>query len=337
MVFEIAIIGGGPTGLFSVFMSGIFGFKKIALIESSEKLGGKCSHLYPKKNIYDVAGIPEITGEGLIQSLEKQMSKFSPEIFLNSTIVKVEKNGDVFVLKTNNPEVEIKTYKIMLACGKGVLEPRKPTTTKGFLEAEASGIIQYSLKDPEMFRNKDIIIGGGGDSALDWCFDLQGIAKSITIIHRSSLRAMKSSQDKLMFLAEKGACKLFLQFEIEEMHQTTSQSTNIENRWQMTVSSAEKEEKGLLEFDFFIPCYGSNSNSEAIIAMVRDLKVEISETGEIVANNYRTSEKGVYIATTSDWMTVAFGEATLAAEAASKDVHGEQHVPYSSSNTVFVK
>lgn len=331
--FEIVVIGGGPIGIFCTFVLGIFGFKKIALIESSDQLGGECIHLYPKKIIYDVAGIPEIKAEKLIENLIEQMNAFSPSVYLNSQITNIRKEGEVFILETNNSEnAEIRTSRIMIS-GRGSLTRRKPTDVDGFEKAEADGFVQYSLTDPDMFRDKDVIIGGGGDSALDWCFALNGIARSIAIIHRrEGLTAMQSSQDQLMELVGDGSVELLLEAQISRI-ETISFSEG--EKKQMLVVLPEGER--LLQFDFFIPCYGSNIDTNSLASMLKNLKVKFSEDGLISSKEYKTDEEGVYHIGKFGWITVGFGYAVEAAKVASEDKDGKKHIPYSTSNPIFKK
>ena len=322
-MFQIVVIGGGPVGIFCCFMLGVFGFKKICIVEASEMLGGKCAHLFPEKNVYDVAGLPRIKGAELVQNLQEQLELFRPEVMLETQVSKIIRREGGFILSTNRGEIE--ASKVIICCGKGTINPRKPKIP-GFQEAEAAGAMRYSLKELELFRGKDVVVGGGGDSALDWCFELQDIAKSITLVHRSALRAAKSSQERLLQMAEAGECRLLMPVELDAIECG-------ENNWTLSVRSGEEIDK--LPFDYFIPCYGSEVDRRSAAALVEDLDVELSEEGIILTKDFRTTEPGLYYVPAASWLTVGFSMALQAAQIASKDVYGEQDIPHSSSNPIF--
>ena len=177
--FDAIIIGAGPVGLFSVHQLGIKGLK-VVVIDNLDKVGGQCIELYPDKPIYDIPAVPECTGEELTNRLLEQIKPFKTEFFLNERVEEInQKENDWFVKTTSNNKFVAPN--IIIAGGVGSFEPRK-LALKEAEKFEGKSIF-YAVKDKEKFKNKNISIFGGGDSALDWALELSKFSK-ITLIHR---------------------------------------------------------------------------------------------------------------------------------------------------------
>ena len=176
---DVIIIGAGPVGLFAVHQLGIKGLNA-AVIDNLDKAGGQCIELYPDKPIYDIPGIPECTGEELTNKLLEQIKPFKTDFFLNERVEEVQQNNDNWFVKTNNKN-EFIAPNIIIAGGVGSFEPRK-LTLKDTEKFEKKSIF-YSVKNKDEFKNKNISIFGGGDSALDWALELSKFSK-INLIHR---------------------------------------------------------------------------------------------------------------------------------------------------------
>ncbi len=176
---DVIIIGAGPVGLFAVHQLGIKGLNA-AVIDNLDKAGGQCIELYPDKPIYDIPGIPECTGEELTKKLLEQIKPFKTDFFLNERVEEVQQNNDNWFVKTNNKN-EFIAPNIIIAGGVGSFEPRK-LTLKDTEKFEKKSIF-YSVKNKDEFKNKNISIFGGGDSALDWALELSKFSK-INLIHR---------------------------------------------------------------------------------------------------------------------------------------------------------
>ena len=176
---DVIIIGAGPVGLFAVHQLGIKGLNA-AVIDNLDKAGGQCIELYPDKPIYDIPGIPECTGEELTNKLLEQIKPFKTDFFLNERVEEVQQNNDNWFVKTNNKN-EFIAPNIIIAGGVGSFEPRK-LTLKDTEKFEGKSIF-YSVKDKDKFKNKNISIFGGGDSALDWALELSKFSK-VNLIHR---------------------------------------------------------------------------------------------------------------------------------------------------------
>ena len=176
---DVIIIGAGPVGLFAVHQLGIKGLEAI-VIDNLDKAGGQCIELYPDKPIYDIPAVPECTGEELTKRLLEQIKPFKTQIFLNERVNEVREENDKWIVKTSN-ENEFIAPNIIIAGGVGSFEPRKlPLKDAENLEGKS---VFYSVKKKEEFKNKNIAIFGGGDSALDWALELSKFSK-ITLIHR---------------------------------------------------------------------------------------------------------------------------------------------------------
>ena len=176
---DAIVVGAGPVGLFAVHQLGIKGLKAV-VIDNLDKAGGQCIELYPDKPIYDIPAVPECTGEELTKKLLEQIKPFKTEFFLNERVEEVKQNNNSWIVKTSDNK-EITAPNIIIAGGVGSFEPRK----LGLKEAEKfeESSIFYAVKNKDKFKNKNISIFGGGDSALDWALELSKFSK-INLIHR---------------------------------------------------------------------------------------------------------------------------------------------------------
>jgi thioredoxin reductase (NADPH) len=176
---DVVIIGAGPVGLFAVHQLGIKGLKAV-VIDNLDRAGGQCIELYPDKPIYDIPAIPECTGEELTKNLLEQIKPFSTEFFYNERVDEVKQDKDNWIVKTNKNN-EFTAPNIIIAGGVGSFEPRKLSAND--TEKYEGNSLFYSVKNKDEFKNKNISIFGGGDSALDWTLELSKFSK-ITLIHR---------------------------------------------------------------------------------------------------------------------------------------------------------
>ena len=176
---DVIIIGAGPVGLFAVHQLGIKGLKSI-VIDNLDKAGGQCIELYPDKPIYDIPAVPECTGEELTKKLLDQIKPFKTDFFLSERVDEVKKDIQNWVIKTNENN-QFTAPNIIIAGGVGSFEPRK-LSAKDVEKYEDKSIF-YAVKNKEKFKNKNISIFGGGDSALDWALELSKFSK-INLIHR---------------------------------------------------------------------------------------------------------------------------------------------------------
>ena len=193
---DILIIGAGPTGLFTVFEAGLLKLK-CHLIDALPQPGGQCSEIYPKKPIYDIPAYPEILAGDLTAKLLEQCKQFEPGFTLGERADTIEKQEDGSFIVTTNKGTKHKAPVVAIASGLGSFEPRKPLINN-ITDFEEKGV-DYMIKEPEVYRNKKVVIAGGGDSALDWCIFLSDIASEVTLIHRrNEFRGHLDSKDKYL-------------------------------------------------------------------------------------------------------------------------------------------
>ena len=277
---DIAVIGAGPTGLFTVFEAGLLGMR-CHLIDSLSKPGGQCSEIYPNKPIYDIPAYPEIKAGELVDKLLEQIKPFSPGYSLGETAEGLSKEDDKFIITTDK-KTKISAKVIAIAGGLGNFEPRKPKLEN--LEKYEDNGVQYGVLDPEKFRNKSVIISGGGDSALDWTIVLSEIAKKVTLIHRrNQFRGAVDSVNKIQKLKDKGILEILTPSVISKLHGDKKlESVEI-----------KVEDKSLnLATDYLIPLYGLVPKMDVF----KSWGLEIDKNAIKVNNSldYQTNKNGIY-------------------------------------------
>jgi len=205
---DVVIIGAGPIGLFAVFELGLLDMK-CHLVDILDKIGGQCAELYPEKPIYDIPGIPYTSAQGLVDALLQQIKPFKAQYHLNEMVESVEKIGDpLFRVKTDQGKA-FESKVVVIAAGGGSFQPKRPPIPG--IEAYEGKSVFYSVRKMEAFRDKRILIVGGGDSALDWTLNLAPIARHLTLLHRrSEFRAAPDSVNKMMALEGEGKIDLVL-------------------------------------------------------------------------------------------------------------------------------
>ncbi|MEW6643583.1 MAG: NAD(P)/FAD-dependent oxidoreductase [Pseudomonadota bacterium] len=195
---DVLIIGAGPCGLFAVFELGLLDMK-VHLVDILDKIGGQCAELYPEKPIYDIPGIPMVTGQGLTDALMEQIKPFNPTFHINEMIESIEKIGDPLFRITTDAGKVFETKVVVIAAGGGSFQPKRPPVPG--IEAYEGTSVFYAVRKMEQFRDKSLLIVGGGDSALDWTLNLQPIARSVTLLHRrDDFRAAPHSVEQMRAL-----------------------------------------------------------------------------------------------------------------------------------------
>ena len=199
---DILIIGAGPTGLFAVFEAGLLKLK-CHILDALPQAGGQLSELYPKKPIYDIPGFPEVLAGDLVDNLMEQIKQFEPGFTVGERAETIDKQEDGSFIVTSNKGKRFHAAVVAIAGGLGSFEPRKPLID-GIDFYEDKGI-KYFIKNPEKFRDKKVVIAGGGDSALDWSIFLSNIASEVTLVHRrNEFRGALDSVDKVQELKNAG-------------------------------------------------------------------------------------------------------------------------------------
>ena len=205
---DVAIVGAGPVGLFAVFELGLLDIR-CALIDILDKPGGQCAELYPEKPIYDIPGYPVITGDGLVEKLLEQIKPFHPTFHLGRMVESLGREADGrFRLATNAGDTFLAKV-VVVAAGGGSFQPKRPPVPG--IEAYEGSSVFYSVRRMEEFRDQDLLVVGGGDSALDWTLNLQPLAKSLTLVHRrDEFRAAPDSVRKMKALLDAGKIRFQL-------------------------------------------------------------------------------------------------------------------------------
>ena len=211
---DISIIGGGPTGLFAAFYAGMRG-ASVRIIDSLPELGGQLMALYPEKYIYDVGGLPRVTGKDLAESLIEQGTQFGPVVHLEEHVEELVPDHEGYMLVTSGGRYPSRT--VVIAAGKGAFAPRV-LECAGY-EALLGKGVEYHVKDPSRYDGKRILIVGGGDSAVDWALSLKDRTRSLTLIHRrQGFRAHAHSMQQLQEAVDAGTIELLLYREVREIH-----------------------------------------------------------------------------------------------------------------------
>jgi len=243
---DVLIIGAGPCGLFAVFELGLLDMK-VHLVDILDKVGGQCAELYPEKPIYDIPAISYITGQGLCEALMAQVKPFGPTFHLGEMVETVEKIGDPLFRITTDQGKVFEAKIVVIAAGGGSFQPKRPPVPG--IEAYEGTSVHYAVRKMDVFRDKRLLIVGGGDSALDWTLNLVPIAKRVTLMHRrDQFRAAPDSVNKMKALvAEK------------KMDLALGQITSLEGANGRLTAALAKPDKGdpyRLECDAMLPFFG---------------------------------------------------------------------------------
>ena len=313
---DILIIGAGPTGLFTVFEAGLLKLK-CHLIDALPQPGGQCSEIYPKKPIYDIPAYPEILAGDLTEKLLEQIASFQPGFTLGERAETIEKLEDDTFIVTTNKGTKHHAPVIAIAGGLGSFEPRKPPIPN-IAEFENSGV-EYIIRDPEIYRNKKVVIAGGGDSALDWAIFLTNVASEVSLVHRrNEFRGALDSVEKVQELKDVGKINMI----------TPAEVTGVLGDKKVTGVSITKngKEEIVLEVDHFIPLFGLSPKLGPIANWGLDI-----EKNAIKVNNaldYQTNIPGIYdIGDVNTYpgklklILCGFHEATLMCQSAYKRIH----------------
>ena len=281
---DILIIGAGPTGLFAVFEAGLLKLK-CHLIDALPQPGGQCSELYPKKPIYDIPGYPEILAGDLTKQLLKQCEQFQPGFTLGERADTIEKLDDNSFVVTTNKGTKHHAPVVAIAGGLGSFEPRKPLINNiGSFEDNG---VAYMIKDPEVYRDKRVVISGGGDSALDWSIFLADIASQVTLIHRrNEFRGALDSVEKVQELKNQNKINLITPAEVTGL-------VGDEKLTAVVVSQSQHIEKeNILETDYFIPLFGLSPK----LGPIANWGLEIEKNAIKVNNSldYQTNIPGIF-------------------------------------------
>ena len=299
-LYDVTIIGGGPTGLFASFYGGLRDLK-VKIIDSLPQLGGQLMELYPDKYIYDIGGLPKILAKDLVANLEEQAAYSNPTICLEETAIALEKLPDYFALTTDKNVHYSKT--ILLTSGIGSFQPRK-LNVPGVAEYEGKNL-HYKVKSLEAFRDSDVLVLGGGDSALDWSLMLEGVASKVTICHR---REQFTAHEMTIQQLQNSSVEVKTPYGIKEL---TGDGEKIQ---EVVIVSKDKAEERIA-VDHVLVNYGN----VASLGPLKEWGLEMEKNSVVVNEKMETSVEGIYAAgdvCTHDGkvklIAVGFGEVPIA-------------------------
>ncbi len=313
---DILIIGAGPTGLFAVFEAGLLQLK-CHIIDALPQPGGQLAEIYPKKPIYDIPGFPEVLAGELVNNLMQQIKPFQPTFTLGERAETIEKLEDGSFIVTTNKGTQHHAPVIAIAGGLGSFEPRKPLIPN-IQQFEDKGVA-YFIRDPEVYKNKKIVIAGGGDSALDWSIYLSNIASEVTLIHRrNEFRGALDSVEKVQELKKLGKINLITPAEVVGL-------SGINELEAVSIQRGDSSEE-TIQADAFIPLFGLSPK----LGPIGDWGLEIEKNAIKVDNSldYQTNIPGIYaIGDVNTYpgklklILCGFHEATMMCQSAYQRIH----------------
>ena len=335
---DILIIGAGPVGLFTVFEAGLLGLECI-LIDNLDKIGGQCSELYPEKPIYDIPGVANQTAQEHVDALLKQIEPFNYDIFLNERVESLEEIAEEEISSwkiTTSDGNEFISKSVFIAAGAGSFEPRRPPAIEDPDRYLDKGI-SYSVRSKEKYRDKNLIIFGGGDSALDWTVELSGIAKSIKLVHRrDEFRGAPNTEVEMRKLATEGKVELKTPYVIEDL-------VGEECIEGVVVKNFDTKEIETIPCDEILFLFGLNKKLGPIAEWGIDMN---NKKISVDTEKYETSIKGLFaVGDINDYpgkldlILCGFHETTLAVQEAFRRSNPGERVPfgYTTSNTKLQK
>lgn len=278
---DLCIIGAGPVGLFAVFEAGLLKMR-CHLIDALPQIGGQLSEIYPQKPIYDIPGYPEIKAQDLVDNLLEQAKPFKPTFTLGERVDNLDKQEDGSFILTTTDKTKIHAQVIVIAGGLGCFEPRKPVLEN--LEAFEGKGVTYMVKNPETFRDKKVVIAGGGDSALDWAIYLSNVSERVTLVHRNeTFRGTPDSAAKVFDLANQGKIDLILSANLKELNGNGKLNT--------VVLESKSKEEIRLDADYLIPLFGLSPK----LGPIADWGLSIDKNAiEVDTRDYSTGVDRIY-------------------------------------------
>lgn len=319
---DICIVGAGPVGLFAVFEAGLLKMR-CHLVDALPQIGGQLSEIYPQKPIYDIPGYPTINAQELVDNLYKQIEPFNPTFTLGERVETLERQEDKSFKVCTNEGTEIHCKVVVIAGGLGCFEPRKPAVER-LEEFEGKGVA-YMVRNPELFRDKEIVLAGGGDSALDWTIFLSDVAKKVTLVHRGeTFRGAPDSAEKVAHLAEAGKINLILKSNITKINGNGHLS-------EVTVVGPDSTES-TIKTDYLIPLFGLSPK----LGPIADWGLNVEKSAiQVNTFDYSTNVEGIFaIGDINTYpgklklILCGFHEAALMCQSAFKYVYPDQKLSF---------
>tara|TARA_B100001142_G_scaffold330370_1_gene398659 strand:- start:3101 stop:4138 length:1038 start_codon:yes stop_codon:yes gene_type:complete len=331
---DIIVIGAGPVGLFTVFEAGLLGLNCV-LIDNLDKPGGQCAELYPEKPIYDIPGVPSQTAQEHVNALLKQIEPFEYDLYLNQrvdSLVEIQHEGDKFWEVITTDENKFISKNVFIAAGAGSFEPRRPPNIQDPDKYINKGVT-YAVRSVDQYKDKNIFIFGGGDSALDWTVELAKIAKSVSLVHRrDAFRGAQHTEEMMRELVSNGDVNLLTPYLIDSI--IGDDKVN-----KVTLKNFDTNDIESYDADELIFLFGLNKKLGPIL----DWNMELNGK-KITVNteNFQTSLNGIFaVGDINDYpgkldlILSGFHETTLAVQEAYKRINPGERVPfgYTTSNS----
>ncbi len=331
---DILIIGAGPVGLFTVFEAGLLGLN-CTLIDNLDKPGGQCAELYPEKPIYDIPGVPFQTAQEHVDALLEQIKPFNYDLHLSERVDLIEEitleNESFWKVKTTEDK-EFVSKNIFIAAGAGSFEPRRPPNIEDPDKYLGKGV-EYAVRSVDKYKNKNVVIFGGGDSALDWTVELSKVAKLVTLVHRrDAFRGAQHTEEQMRALVEKGKVNLLTPYLINSIEGDDIVES-------ITLKNFESNEIEDYEADELLFLFGLNKKLGPILDWDIDLN---GKKIKVNTENYQTNKDGIFaVGDINDYpgkldlILSGFHETTLAVQEAYKRIYPGERVPfgYTTSNS----
>ena len=331
---DILIIGDGPVGLFTVFEAGLLGLN-CTLIDNLDKPGGQCAELYPEKPIYDIPGVPFQTAQEHVDALLEQIKPFNYDLHLSERVDLIEEitleNESFWKVKTTEDK-EFISKNIFIAAGAGSFEPRRPPNIEDPDKYLGKGV-EYAVRSVDKYKNKNVVIFGGGDSALDWTVELSKVAKLVTLVHRrDAFRGAQHTEEQMRALVEKGKVNLLTPYLINSIEGDDIVES-------ITLKNFESNEIEDYEADELLFLFGLNKKLGPILDWDIDLN---GKKIKVNTENYQTNKDGIFaVGDINDYpgkldlILSGFHETTLAVQEAYKRIYPGERVPfgYTTSNS----
>ena len=335
---DIIVIGAGPVGLFTVFEAGLLGLNCV-LIGNLDKPGGQCAELYPEKPIYDIPGVAFQTAQEHVDALLLQIKPFDYDLYLNQrveTIEEVDHAKDIYWKVTTNENNSFISKNIFIAAGAGSFEARRPPNIENPDKFLNIGV-NYAVRSKDKYKNKDIFIFGGGDSALDWTVELAKNAKSLSLVHRrDAFRGAPHTEELMRELVKDKKINLLTPFVIEDIH--GEEKVN-----EVSLKNFDTKEIVTHKADELIFLFGLNKKLGPIL----DWELELNNKKiNVNTESFETSKEGIFaVGDINDYpgkldlILSGFHETTLAVQKAYKRIHPGERVPfgYTTSNSKLQK
>jgi thioredoxin reductase (NADPH) len=328
-VVDVTVLGGGPSGLFAAFYSGMRE-ASVRIIDSLPELGGQLMALYPEKYIYDVGGFPKVLARDLGRDLIRQAMQFDPEVVLDEEVMELDRDGDLILLRGKRGEYRTRT--LVLAGGKGAFEPMK-LKCPGYREFLGKGV-EYAITDPTVYEGRQVLVVGGGDSAVDWALILKDVAAETTLIHRrDGFRALERSLGKLKEAAAQGELSVMDHYEVKEIRG----SERVES---VVIFDNRSDEEIALDVDAVLTFLGFKPD----LGPMKTWGLELSKNRVMVDRLMRTNLPGVFAIGDMveyegklDLIATGFAEAAIAVSHAVQivDPHARINPGHSTNMKIF--